>query len=113
MVGAHPLVFKTIAECNETYIKSIGINSISLGQYSSSDSCIYTVYRNVYFWRAGKLIVLPFLITFIVFLVIGFSVIIIWVIQKIMIRRAQKELDEYRQLGTSSIANKEKFQDHK
>jgi hypothetical protein len=50
--------------------------------------------------------VLPIFITFILFVLIGFSVIIIWLIQKVMIRRAEKELDDYRQVGSSILENK-------
>lgn len=46
--------------------------------------------------------VMPIVITSIVFLVIALGVIAVWLIKKINIRRVQKELAEYTALGTST-----------
>lgn len=89
IIGDHLLVFKTVAECNETYFKQIGFTPSSLGKVSSSDTCVYTVYRNVYFWKTGKIMMMPILITFIVLLVIAITVFLVWLLKRISLRRME------------------------
>lgn len=61
-----------------------------MGKLEQDDTCIYTVYRDVYFWKTGKIMLLPIIITLIVFLIIALGVIIIWAIKKLSLRRVQQ-----------------------
>lgn len=83
-----------------------GININSYGQISDDDKCIYTVEQTVYFWKTGKIMVLPILIMAIVFLVIAFGVLLIWIMKKLNIMRFQKQLAEYTVLGNTGDVQK-------
>lgn len=43
MVGSHPLIFKTTAECNDEFFNKYNIKMTTLNAYTEDDSCIYTV----------------------------------------------------------------------
>ena len=103
MLGLHFLVFKTVAECNQNYLQQIGVPKFSLGDYTNADTCIYTVYLDVNFWKTGKIYLLPILITFLVFGAIALTVIALWVVKKIVLKRMQRELAEYTALGGTNI----------
>ena len=65
------------------------MNIGSIGNIEEDDTCIYTVYRDVYFWKTGKIMMLPIIITLIVLLVIALGVVIIWALKKLSLRRIQ------------------------
>ena len=48
--GEHSLLFKTYAECNDTYFHLYKVDQKAIGDINEDDICVYSVYRDVYFW---------------------------------------------------------------
>lgn len=53
MVGSHPLIFKTFAECSPEFFESYDIKLNTLNSFTDEDTCVYTVERTLYFWKTG------------------------------------------------------------
>jgi hypothetical protein len=84
------------------------MDTASIGEYSSDDTCIYTVYRNIYFWKPGKIMLFPILITLIILLLIALITLLVWLLKKLVISKMQRELDSYKKLGGSTGTTKHK-----
>lgn len=111
--GSHHLVFKTVAECNKNFLEEKKIDMGTIDGFTSEDSCIYTVYQQVYFWRAGEINTKPILILLLVVLAFGLGVFLIWLFKRISIRNARQELAEFTTMmegGDPSEKHKELIQ---
>lgn len=90
MAGSYYLVFETVAECNKDFFNLYNINANLLGAIGSEDTCVYTIYKDVYFWKTGTIMLMPILIVLSILVVIAVIVAAMWILKKISIRRIQR-----------------------
>jgi hypothetical protein len=77
------------------YFKKIGVSAELIEEYSYEDTCIYTVHKDIVFWKEGKVNKTPILITLTVFIIVSTTVFTIWCTKKSMLRRLNKKLSWY------------------
>lgn len=76
-LGRHDLVFKTYAECNETYFKEKNVDISAIGSYGADDVCVYTVYRTINFWEKGEVRMIPIIISLVVLVAAVVTIIVV------------------------------------
>jgi hypothetical protein len=60
-LGTTALMFKTVAECNDTYFTKYKVDKELLGTIEPNDVCIYTVYSSINYWEVGEINTYPFI----------------------------------------------------
>ena len=54
--------------------------------------CIYTAYKDVYFWEVGEIFLMPIVVAIIVFLALSVLISIIYFVKKMRLRSLMREL---------------------
>lgn len=105
-LGKHQLEFKTTAECNEDYFEKYQVNKTLLGDIDEDDVCIYTVYKELEYWKVGEVKTYPFLIAMLVILALVIVAVIVFVLKRVKIRRVMQMIEEYSHLNPQSDSAK-------
>jgi hypothetical protein len=98
-LGTTPLLFKTTAECNDTYFANYEINKSMLGTIGPDDVCTYTVYRSIFYWEVGEIKTYPFIGAAIGLTCVVLFIVLLFLVKGLQIQNLKNLIEK---LATSS-----------
>jgi hypothetical protein len=58
-----------------------------LGEINDDDTCVYTVYKSINYWKVGEVNTYPFLFATLGTLIVGLTIIIVFISKKVKMNR--------------------------
>ena len=84
---------------------------MALGQINDDDVCVYTVYKDVNYWKVGEVKIMPFLIALLVVLGLSIVAVVVFLLKKAKIARVMQMIEEYSLQPQSDSAKPEQLQE--